>query len=141
MSQPLSLTGEGGIVMALGRIVRRLVFAGVIVAAGGFAEMHSGAIRDFYNGVYPSDPAMREALEVCFMQDHKFNRLDADSREACYRRAMVPVETSSRDGGLARQAAAAMNAVDLRRAAGEGSLPRNDVRRTEQMKAALHLPQ
>jgi len=124
--------------MALGWVVRRLFFTGVIIAASGVAAVHPGAIRSFYNDVYSTDPAKREALEVCFMQDHKFNRLDSDAREACYRRAMVASEASSREGAAKH---VAVNPVDLRRAAGEGSLPRNDVRRTEQTKAALHLPQ
>jgi hypothetical protein len=32
------------------------------------------------------------------------------------------------------------NPIDLRQAAAAGSMPRNDVRRSEEMGAALHLP-
>jgi hypothetical protein len=123
--------------MALGRTLRRLILTAAIVGGGGFAAMNPGAVKAFYEDIYPSDPAKREALELCFVRDHKFNRLDSDQRDACYRTMLA-----SR-GEVAAQspdAQSAPNFVDLQRAAGRGSLPRNDIRRTEETRGAAHPP-
>src|SRR5258708_12394666 len=59
--------------------------AGIVGIALGAAGAYPGAVRDFYEQLYPSDAAKRQALELCFLTDHKFNRLDPDQRDACYR--------------------------------------------------------
>jgi len=121
--------------MALGRTLRRLILTVAIVGGGGFAAMNPGVVRAFYEDIYPSDPAKRQALELCFVRDHKFNRLDSDQREACYRTMLV-----SR-GEIAAQSPNSqppMNSIDLQRAAGMGSVPRNDIRRSEETRDALH---
>jgi hypothetical protein len=101
----------------------------VVVGAGGFAVMNPGVVRAFYQDIYPSDPAKRQALELCFLQDHKFNRLEPDAREACYGRMLQPLgEISSSE----TQQQPTANLVDLQRVAGERTLPRNDIRRLEQ---------
>jgi hypothetical protein len=115
--------------MAFGK---RILFAAVVVTAAGVAASHPMAIGSLYHDLYPPDPAERQALELCFVQDHDFNRLDAGERENCYRRVLAPVAAQA---GLA-----VANPVDLHRAAFTGSMPRNDVRRTEQTQDALHLP-
>jgi hypothetical protein len=122
--------------MALARTLRRLVLAAVVVGGGGFVAMNSGVVKAFYEDIYPSDPAKRQALEFCFMHDHKFNRLDPDQRDACYRTMLMP------RGELAGQPPAdqpIVNSVDLQRAAGMGSVPRTDVRRSEETRA-LRVP-
>jgi len=120
--------------MTVERVVKRLIFLAVIAFVGGVS---AGPLAGLYEDVYPSDAAKREALDMCFMQDHKFNRLEAAERDACYRRTLLP---QSADAGIAADMAdrVAPNAVDLWRAAGAGSLPRNDVRRHQQTDTALH---
>lgn len=120
--------------MLINRLVRRVLFTTVVVIAGGVAALHSKAIGSLYHDLYPSDPAERQALELCFAQDHQFDRLDAGERENCYRRVLVP---AAMQAGLVP---APVNLVDLRRASVSGSMPRNDVRRIEQTQDALHLP-
>jgi hypothetical protein len=117
--------------MALGRTMMALV----VVGASGFAAINPGMVKAFYEDIYPSDPVMRQALDICFMEDHKFNRLDESARAACYR------HTLSTLGGAAASAAgyqAGVNPVDLQRTVAEGSLPRNDARRLEQTQDVLH---
>jgi len=121
----------------MGRWLKRFLFAAVIMVGGGVAAVYPEAIRSFYLDVYPSDPAKRQALELCFLQDHKFNRLDADEREACYRHALMP--TDAADSALPVQPAA--NEIDLRRSAAVGSMPLDDVRRHEETQNTLHLSQ
>jgi hypothetical protein len=121
----------------MSRWSRRFLFAAVIVAGGSVSPEFAGAIRGLYLDAYPSDPAKRQALELCFLQDHRFNRLDADEREACYRHALVPQETAG--GALPVQLPA--NEIDLQRSAAVGSMPRNDIRRHEETQNALHLRQ
>jgi len=121
--------------MALGRTLRRLALTVVIVGGGGFAAINPGVVRAFYEDIYPSDPAKREALELCFVRDHKFNRLDSDQRDACYRTMLVSRgEIPAQSPGVPP----AVNSVDLQHAAGMGSMPRNDVRRAEETRGALH---
>jgi hypothetical protein len=124
--------------MALRRTVRRLVMALVVVGVGAFAVMNPSAVKAFYEDLYPNDPAKRQALELCFMQDHKFNRLEPDEREACYHRMLQPLGDISAVNAPPDQPNA--NLVDLQRASGAGSMPRNDIRRLEQNQNPPHSP-
>jgi hypothetical protein len=118
-------------------ILRRVLTTLVVVAAGVLVAVHPDAVKAFYEGIYPSDPAKREALELCFIQDQRFNRLDSAEREACYGRVIVPpIEVSS-----AAPARTNANEIDLQRAVGQGSLASNDIRRLEEtriVRAARH---
>jgi hypothetical protein len=125
----------------MSRVLKRLLIVAAVVSAGGVAAVHPEVIKNFYEDVYPSDAAKRQALDLCFMQDHKFNRLESAEREACYRHALFvpPAEAAATAAGEAPAAVKyEPNAIDLRRAAGEGALPRNDARRREQTENALH---
>jgi hypothetical protein len=113
-------------------VLRRLTLAFVVIGAGGFAAIHPDAVKAFYENIYPSDPAKRQALDMCFTEDHKFNRLDATERDACYKRTMFTLGEVSPAGA----AQPSVNLVDLHRAAGEGSLPRNDILRLQEDQAA-----
>jgi hypothetical protein len=124
--------------MVSARTVRRWVMALAVIGAGGFAVTNPGMVKGFYEDLYPSDPAKRRALELCFMQDHKFNRLFADEREACYHRMLSSLGEIPTAGAAAEQPTA--NLVDLQRSAGAGSAPRNDIRRLEQNENASHSP-
>jgi hypothetical protein len=115
--------------MALARTLRRLVLATVVVGGGGFVAMNPGVVKALYEDIYPSDPAKRQALEFCFMQDHKFNRLDSDQRDTCYRTMLI---SRSEQAGQPPADQPIVNSVDLQRAAGMGTVPRNDVRRSEE---------
>jgi len=123
--------------MARSRALRRSIMAVVVVAAGGFAAMNPGAVKAFYEDIYPSDPGRRQALDMCFMEDHKFNRLDAAERDSCYQRALPSVGATPVPSAMAGPPNA--NLIDLQRAAGEGSMPRNDIRR-QQVENASHSP-
>jgi hypothetical protein len=106
----------------------------VILGAGAFAVMNPGVVKAFYDQIYPSDPAKREALDLCFMQDHKFNRLDADARDACYQRMLQPLgEINASDRPI-------VNAVDLQRAAATTSMPRSDIIRLQEDRNPPHPP-
>jgi hypothetical protein len=120
--------------MALGRIVRGMLLAAALVVVVGIVVGHSAAIWNYYHELYPSDPAKSLALEMCFLQDHKFNRIDSDQRDGCYKRALVPVQVTQ---GYVAAERPEPNAIDMRRAAAAGSMPRNDVRRTEQTENTL----
>ena len=122
--------------MALGRILSRSAMALAIAGAGGFAALNPGAVKAFYEDIYPRDPAKRQALDLCFVENHKFNRLDAGERDACYRRMLMPLGEVTATGGEQPN----VNLIDLQRAAGAGNLPKNDIRRLEQNQAAQHLP-
>lgn len=122
--------------MGFGRLLRRVLVASVFVTVGGVAAMHFQDISTLYRDIYPTDPAKREALDLCFTQDHQFNRLDADARASCYSRALMPAAMVA---GFAPAAGPVANPIDLQRAAAAGHMPRNDVRRTEETQGVLHL--
>lgn len=108
--------------------MRRLLVATVIGIAAGVAAMQLKTVSGFFASIYPTDPAKREALDLCILADPNFNRLDRSAREACYRHALgasVPPETSTRAGS-------APNQVDLQHAVGQSGAPRNDVRIIQQ---------
>jgi hypothetical protein len=98
------------------RIVLLAGLAGLVAAAAAGAQ--SSAVLTFYQRLYPSDAAQRQALDDCGALDSRFNRLDASERAACYRRHSRYHATG--------------NFVDLWRAAGEGHLRQNDVRAEQQ---------
>ena len=124
--------------MAQGRTIRRWAVLAAIVAGGGFVALNPGVVKAFYQDIYPSDPAKRQALELCFLQDHKFNRLDPGARDNCYHRMLQPLgEISTSEAPQPPTA----NLVDLQRAAGAGQQPRNDIRRLEQNEHPPRSPQ
>ena len=120
--------------MVLGRTLRRVVAAFVIIGAGGYAVTNPGMVKALYRGIYPSDPAKREALDMCFMENHEFNRLDADQRDTCYKRMLQPL------GEITTSEQPNVNPIDLQRAAAQRSMPRNDIIRLEQNQTAAHSP-
>jgi hypothetical protein len=103
--------------------------AGVMAAsaAGG----NPAAVWETLQQIYPGDPMQRQALDQCFMEDHRFDRLDRTAREACYRRSAAARAAAAPDP--ANRIRANSNFVDLWRSAGHGRLPRHDVRFEEQM--------
>ena len=115
--------------MRVGRMLRRILSAAILMTVGGVVALHYQEIRGLYEDIYPTDAAKREALDLCFTQDHRFNRLDADARASCYRRAILPAAAAA---GFVPAARPTANPVDLQHAAAAGFMPRNDVRRTEQ---------
>jgi hypothetical protein len=124
--------------MALTRSVRRWAMTLAVVGVGGVAAAKLGVVETLYEALFPGDPVKRQALELCFLQDHKFNRLDPDAREACYSRMLSALGDIPAAGAAAEQPTA--NLVDLERSAGAGSQPRNDIRRLEQNENAPHSP-
>jgi hypothetical protein len=117
--------------------MRIVILAGIAgIMAASAAGSHPAAVWETLQQIYPSNSLQRQALDQCFMEDHRFDRLDHAAREACYRR-----------NGAARGAAAPepasriranANFVDLWRAAGQGPMPRHDVRFEEQMVRYYH---
>ncbi len=118
-----------------GRLARRVLFAAILTTVGGVAAMHYQDIRSLYQAIYPTDPAKREALDLCFTQNHEFNRLDTVQRESCYRRALLPAAAAA---GFVPAVQPVANPIDLQRASAAGHMPRNDVRRAE-MQDGVHL--
>jgi hypothetical protein len=122
--------------MRVGRLVRWILSAAILMTIGGFAATHLQEIRGLYGDIYPTDPAKREALDLCFTQDHEFNRLDTVQRKSCYRRALLPAAAAA---GFVPAVQPTANPIDLQHASAAGHMPRNDVRRGE-MQDAVHLP-
>ena len=108
--------------------------AGLAIALGVGAR--PAAVWETLQQIYPSDPMQRQALDQCFMEDHRFDRLDRGSREACYRRSAAAQAVPGPDPSVRIRANS--NFVDLWRAAGQGHMPRHDVRFEEQMARYYH---
>jgi hypothetical protein len=106
------------------------------IAAASAAGSDPAAVWKTLQQIYPSDPMQRQALDQCFMEDHRFDRLDRAAREACYRRNAAARGAAAPDP--ATHIRANSNFVDLWRAAGQGRMPRHDVRFEEQMVRYYH---
>ncbi|GEM_PF-1994241 len=119
------------------RLVSAIVVFGLAVATVA-AVTHPTRVFALYEELYPADPARRQALEMCFMRDHKFNRLDTAERDACYKLQLAPPPPVAIPAGLAPPPSAGANFVDLWRAAGQGRLPANDVRAHERNDRYFH---
>jgi hypothetical protein len=37
-----------------------------------------------WHAMYPTDPREKAALQLCYVDDHQFNRLSAEARNGCY---------------------------------------------------------
>jgi len=118
--------------------MRIVVLAGIAgMMAVSAAGQNPAAVWETLQQLYPSDPMQRQALDQCFMEDHRFDRLDRASREACYRRNPAASRPSGAPAAAARIRTNG-NFVDLWRAAGQGPMPRHDVRFEERMARYYH---
>jgi hypothetical protein len=109
---------------------RGLKFAVIAVIGGvclGVAAEKQPMLKSLYQQVFPGVGAMRQALNLCFFEDHQFNRLVSAERKACYDHVLSPPAADTSAGELSTHGVTP-NFVDLRRAAGRGSVPRNDIR-------------
>jgi len=115
--------------MAFGK---RTVLGLAVITAGAFAAMNPGGVKAFYEDIYPSDATKREALDMCFLEDHTFNRLDIGERDSCYKRMLRPL------GEVTAAAQFSVNPIDLQRAAARPNMPHNDIIRLQENRAAPH---
>lgn len=97
-----------------------------IAFIAGITSADPSFLVNLYKDAYPDDQSKRVALSECFRENHAFNRLDRAAREDCYRHALISQVAAQ--GRLPSAPPLAVNMVDLSRAAGRGSVPRNDVR-------------
>ncbi len=119
--------------------MKLLLVAGIIGLSIGVAAAKPNAVADLYEQLYPSDHAKRQALELCFLANRQFNRLDPDEREACYRqRLLLPPLAPVMPAALPPASAPNANFVDFWRASGQGRMPLSDVRSQQQNDRYLH---
>ena len=88
----------------------------------GVGAWEVGANSDL---LFPSDPAKREALQECFMENHQFNPLDQGARARCFEARLRPSMPQMAQMPPQPQA----NFVDLWRSYGQGPMSGNDIRR------------
>src|SRR5260370_843296 len=77
--------------------------AGILVAV---AIAGPGGVGAISQQIYPSDPALRRALDQCSLENRGFDRLDPAAREACYRRNPVHHQSAAAAGPEPRITAA-----------------------------------
>jgi hypothetical protein len=107
--------------------MRFVWLAGVAGISAVVTIARPDAVDAIYQRLYPSDPAQRRALDQCFLENHRFDRFDPADREACFRHNSPPSQSAAA-ASPEQRAASAVNFVDQWRAAGQGHLPRNDIR-------------
>ena len=113
--------------------MKKLLVAVVIGIVAGCAIMQSKTVSGLYAEVYPSDAAKREALDLCIFANPQFNRFDLAARTACYKQQRGGAMAS----GTQVPTGSTTNQVDLRQAASQGSVPRNDVRLVQQSDGSM----
>jgi hypothetical protein len=61
------------------------IIAGLlIIAAAATLAVERDAIIAGWITIYPSDSAMKMALQLCYIEDRQFSRLSSASRKNCY---------------------------------------------------------
>jgi len=119
--------------------MKAIILTILIALSCGVEAAHPHALVAMLQKIYPTDASRRQALDMCFMADHQFNRLDPAAREACYRRFAQNLPSGRSDGATPPAATVQQaNFVDLWRAAGQGRLPQNDIRFQQQNDRFLH---
>jgi hypothetical protein len=68
----------------LARGAKVAIIAGLlIIAAAATLAVERDAIIAEWTTIYPCDPAMKMALQLCYIEDRQFNRLSSTSRKNC----------------------------------------------------------
>jgi hypothetical protein len=98
----------------------------LLMAAGVVGITQHDEIAGQWAAMFPADPARQAALTRCFEEDHLFNRFSAEARAGCYQRWLEV--TNLPTGVVPAITVIAPNAVDQARSAGQGRLPKNDIR-------------
>jgi hypothetical protein len=68
-----------------------LIVAGVLLVGE-----RNGIIAD-WRAMYPTDPREKTAIQLCYIENHQFNRMSDEARKGCYERWLprIPVRFSS----------------------------------------------
>jgi hypothetical protein len=53
-----------------------------------------------WSAMFPSDPAQKTALQLCYIEDREFNRLSPASRTACYEKWLPILSYAAQHGGV-----------------------------------------
>jgi hypothetical protein len=132
---PCNLTFFSNPKLRIGDGMRVAWIIGLAGLSIGVAVAHPGTIRNLMQAIYPTDPALRRALDQCALEDSGFNRLDPEARNACYRWLLPTIEP---EAAGTRHPTPPANFVDLWRAAGWGHISGNDVRGQQQTERRDH---
>jgi hypothetical protein len=55
-----------------------------LVIAGVFFVRERNEVIAKWSAMYPSDPREKAALQLCYVEDHQFNRMSDQARKGCY---------------------------------------------------------
>jgi hypothetical protein len=56
----------------------------LLVIAGVFLVIEHDGVIAKWSAMYPTDPREKAALQLCYQEDHQFNRLSEEARKGCY---------------------------------------------------------
>ena len=57
-----------------------------LILAGAFVTLEYDGVIAEWRAMYPPDPREKTALQLCYVENHQFNRMSDQSRKACYER-------------------------------------------------------
>lgn len=95
------------------------IFGGAVAGAA----LQPTIATNFLADIYPVDPAKRQALALCILENPEFNRLSSTSRDSCYQRELTPTLTATRVS-----TSVAPNPVALEQAPAWQGAPPSDIR-------------
>jgi hypothetical protein len=61
----------------------RLLIA-VLFASVAIGVVNIDAIGGWWRAMYPRDAEQQTALQLCYIENHQFNRMSAEARHDCY---------------------------------------------------------
>ena len=65
--------------LSMARLLVATLLASLVLGVVDF-----GAIPAWCRAMYPSDPEQKTALQLCYIENHQFNRMSAAARHDCY---------------------------------------------------------
>jgi len=63
------------------------------IAASVIVVAERDQILDEWSTIYPSEPTLKNSLQLCAMEDRQFNRLSTSARRRCYDKWLPVLET------------------------------------------------
>lgn len=103
--------------------MKQLLIGAIIGGAVAGAALQPTIATNFLSEIYPADPAKRQELARCILENPDFNRLSQATRDACYRRELAPTLMAARVTTTLPP-----NPVALQQAPAWAGAPANDIR-------------
>ncbi len=60
----------------------------LLIITGVLGAVEHDRVMAEWRAIYPTDPREKAALQICFGENHQFNRMSDEARKDCYEKWM-----------------------------------------------------